>query len=51
MLLSKEVLLRLFTNCEREEKRNRVSWKGIKVQYDKLPKSSQRPKKNKGQRE
>lgn len=43
VLLSKEVLSQLFINCEREEKKNRVSWKGIKVQYDKLPKSNQRP--------
>lgn len=27
-----------------KRKKNRVSWKGIKVQYDKLPKSNQRPK-------
>lgn len=26
-----------------KKKNNRVSWKGIKVQYDKLPKSNQRP--------
>jgi hypothetical protein len=26
------------------KKNNRVSWKGIKVQYDKLPKSNQRPR-------
>ena len=28
----------------RGKKKSRVSWKGIKVQYDKLPKSNQRPK-------
>ena len=44
VLLSKEVLSQLFINREREEKKNRVSWKGIKVQYDKLLKSNQRPK-------
>lgn len=37
----------------RGKEKNRVSWKEIKVQYDKLPKSHQRPKgqENKGQRE
>lgn len=44
MILSKELLSQLFINCEREEKKNRVSWKGRKVQYDKLLKSNQRPK-------